>query len=148
LIENNISNDVTIIHRRSEFRANGENVLRMRTNKIKIYLDYEIKSIELNKINFISNLDQQTKIIPYDVILVQYGQTISRNNLNVFKNIDVNNVGRIKVQINQMTNLSNIYAIGDICIYEGKASSLICTHGETAVAIRDIINHIRQYDKK
>jgi thioredoxin reductase (NADPH) len=120
----------------------------MQVNKIKVLLDYEIISIANDKVDIKHNITHEVLHIPYQVVLVQYGQSINRNNLEPFKNVAVNSVGRIVVKINQMTSIENIYAIGDVCIYEGKPSSLICAHGEAAVAVRDIVNRIKQYDKK
>jgi thioredoxin reductase (NADPH) len=89
---------------------------------------------------------QQT--IPFDKIVVQYGQTVKQDIFNTFGSIKLVNTNRIEVAGNQLTNLKNIYAIGDVCFYKDKPSSLICAHGEAAVAIRSIINDLRQYDKK
>jgi thioredoxin reductase len=47
-----------------------------------------------------------------------------------------------------MTNLKNIYAIGNICIYDGKPSSIVCAHGEASVAVRHILNRVRSYADK
>jgi thioredoxin reductase (NADPH) len=47
-----------------------------------------------------------------------------------------------------MTNLPGVYAIGNICVYEGKPSSIICAHGEASVAVRHILDTIKPYAKK
>jgi thioredoxin reductase (NADPH) len=139
---------VSLIHRRDEFRANGDNVNRLKKNKVNIYLDYQVVSVKNKKITIVNNQTKKTIIVPFDVLLVQYGQKIDHSLLKLFKGLKINEQNRIPVGINQMTNLKNIYAIGNICIYEDKPSSIICAHGEAAVAIRSVLNDIKKYDKK
>jgi thioredoxin reductase (NADPH) len=139
---------MTIIHRRNEFRANVSNVNRLKANKVKTLLDYEIVKIHQHKL--VCHKNNQTKLvtIPFDYVIVQYGQTVDTSGLKIFKNLNITNANRIPVDIAQMTNLNNIYAIGNICIYDGKPSSIICAHGEAAVAVRHILNKVRPYDKQ
>ncbi|MDR0674929.1 MAG: NAD(P)/FAD-dependent oxidoreductase [Mycoplasmataceae bacterium] len=138
---------ITIIHRRNEFRANGSNVNRLANNRVKILLNYEILKIQNNCLFCKNNSSKKTLELPFDFVIVQYGQTINTDGLKVFKGLKTTETNRIPVDISQVTNLSNIYAIGNICTYEGKPSSIICAHGEAAVAVRHILNHIKQYDK-
>lgn len=136
---------VSLIHRRNEFRANGDNVNRLKKNKVNIYLNYQIANVQNKKITIVNNLTKKTTIIPFDVSLVQYGQKIDHSLLKLFKGLKINEQNRIPVGINQMTNLKNVYAIGNICIYEDKPSSIICAHGEASVAVRSILNNIKKY---
>lgn len=139
---------VTIIHRRSDFRANGNNVKHLKTNKVKVYLDQKINSVQKNKLILVNNKTQKETMLLFDLLLVQYGQKFDHSLLTNFKNIKINDQKRIYVDINQMTNINNIYAIGNVCIYKDKPSSIICAHGEAAVAVRSILNDIKKYDHK
>ena len=64
----------------------------------------------------------------------------SGNMINIFKNLEINSNNRINVKINQETNLSHIYAIGNVCYYQDKPSSMSTAIGEASVAIRSIVN--------
>lgn len=139
---------VSIIHRRNEFRANGNNVNCLKKNRVNIYLDYSIQEIQNKKIIIIHNKTKKMFGIPFEILLVQYGQKINHDLLKLFGGLKTNQQNRIPVSINQMTNLNNIYAIGNICIYDDKPSNIICAHGEAAVAVRSILNDIKKYDKK
>jgi thioredoxin reductase len=105
-------------------------------------------SISGKKLTVESNVTHKQQVIPFDKIVVQYGQTVKQDIFNTFSDLKLVNTNKIEVACNQLTNLKNIYAIGDVCFYKDKPSSLICAHGEAAVAVRSIINDLRQYDKK
>jgi thioredoxin reductase (NADPH) len=120
----------------------------LKTNKVTIALNYAPKNIKNNILTIVSNKDNSEKTIHFDKLIVQYGQSLKQDITNLFPNIKTINGNRIEVSINQETNIRNVFAIGDICFYPDKPSSLICAHGEAAVAIRSIINDLRQYDKK
>ncbi len=62
------------------------------------------------------------------------------NMIEIFNDIEVNSKNRINVKINQETNLSHIYAIGNVCYYQDKPSSMSTAIGEATVAIRSIVN--------
>jgi thioredoxin reductase (NADPH) len=110
-------------------------------------LDYQIDKIEKNKITITHNKTQKNKNINFQILLVQYGQKVNHDLLKLFNNLKTNEQNRIHVDINQMTSIQNIYAIGNVCIYKDKPSSIICAHGEAAVAIRSILNDVKNYDK-
>jgi thioredoxin reductase (NADPH) len=115
-------------------------------NKIQVYLDYQIKDIKTNKISIVNNTTHSSISLSFDTLLVQYGQKVDHSLFTNFKNLHINEQKRIHVGIEQMTNINNVYAIGNVCIYKDKPSSIICAHGEAAVAIRSIINKLKKYD--
>ncbi|MDR2823103.1 MAG: NAD(P)/FAD-dependent oxidoreductase [Mycoplasmataceae bacterium] len=139
---------VSIIHRREEFRTSGDNAKNLSKHKVKVYLNYSIENINKTHLVVKSNVNSKLQKVLFDEIIVQYGQSIDTNSLKIFNGININKAGRISVGINQMTNLPSIYAIGNICTYEGKPSSIVCAHGEAAVAVRHILDTIKPYAKK
>jgi thioredoxin reductase (NADPH) len=148
-LANNIkAKKVSIIHRRNEFRASGDNVNRLKKNKVNIYLNYQVDRIQKNKIRIINNENKKNIVLPFDILLVQYGQNVDHSLLKLFNGLKINEQNRIPVSVNQLTNLKNIYAIGNVCVYEDKPSSIICAHGEAAVAVRSVLNNIKKYDQK
>ncbi|MDR3330161.1 MAG: NAD(P)/FAD-dependent oxidoreductase [Mycoplasmataceae bacterium] len=143
-----VAKSVTLVHRRDEFRANGSNVNALKKNAVKIYLDSLPQEIKKNQLVITNNTTNKNTILSFDYLIVQYGQSIDTSGLNIFNQLKLNEQKRIPVNASQMTNIDGIYAVGNICIYDGKPSSIICAHGEAAVAIRHILNTLRPYDKK
>jgi thioredoxin reductase (NADPH) len=120
----------------------------LKKNGVKIYLDSLPQAINKKQLVIENTKTHKRTIIPFDYLIVQYGQSIDMSGLSVFNNLKLTEQKRIPVNVSQLTNIDNVYAIGNICIYDGKPSSIICAHGEAAVAIRHILNKLRPYDKK
>ena len=140
--------DLSIIHRRDIFRANGENVKLLSKNNVDILLNKECLKINNNTLFVKDNLSKIEKTISLDNIIIQYGQKINNTLIEpILKNVEHNVGNKIIVNRNQQTNIDNIYAIGNACTYINRPNMIITGHGEAAVAINDIITKIKKYDE-
>ena len=149
---NNLANkttaDISIIHRRDIFRANGENVKLLSKNNVDILLNKECLKINDNALFVKDNLSKIEESISFDNIIIQYGQKINNTLIEpILKNVEHNVGNKIIVNRNQQTNIDNIYAIGNACTYMNRPNMIITGHGEAAVAINDIITKIKKYDE-
>ena len=149
---NNLANkttaDISIIHRRDIFRANGENVKLLSKNNVDILLNKECLKINDNTLFVKDNLSKIEESISFDNIIIQYGQKINNTLIEpILKNVEHNIGNKIIVNRNQQTNIDNIYAIGNACTYMNRPNMIITGHGEAAVAINDIITKIKKYDE-
>ena len=149
---NNLANkttaNISIIHRRDIFRANGENVKLLSKNNVDILLNKECLKINDNALFVKDNLSKIEESISFDNIIIQYGQKINNTLIEpILKNVEHNVGNKIIVNRNQQTNIDNIYAIGNACTYMNRPNMIITGHGEAAVAINDIITKIKKYDE-
>ena len=149
---NNLANkttaDISIIHRRDIFRANGENVKLLSKNNVRILLNKECLKINDNALFVKDNLSKIEESISFDNIIIQYGQKINNTLIEpILTNVEHNVGNKIIVNRNQQTNIDNIYAIGNACTYINRPNMIITGHGEAAVAINDIITKIKKYDE-
>ena len=149
---NNLANkttaDISIIHRRDIFRANGENVKLLSKNNVDILLNKECLKINDITLFVKDNLSKIEESISFDNIIIQYGQKINNTLIEpILKNVEHNVGNKIIVNRNQQTNIDNIYAIGNACTYMNRPNMIITGHGEAAVAINDIITKIKKYDE-
>ena len=149
---NNLANkttaDISIIHRRDIFRANGENVKLLSKNNVDILLNKECLKINDNTLFVKDNLSKIEESISFDNIIIQYGQKINNTLIEpILKNVEHNVGNKIIVNRNQKKNIDNIYAIGNACTYINRPNMIITGHGEAAVAINDIITKIKKYDE-
>ena len=149
---NNLANkttaDISIIHRRDIFRANGENVKLLSKNNVDILLNKECLKINDNTLFVKDNLSKIEESISFDNIIIQYGQKINNTLIEpILTNVEHNVGNKIIVNRNQQTNIDNIYAIGNACTYINRPNMIITGHGEAAVAINDIITKIKKYDE-
>jgi thioredoxin reductase (NADPH) len=145
--------DVTLVHRRNEFRGaehSSEVAKKLeKEGKLKIKTPFQINSIEgSNKINAITIKNEDGKIekIPTDCILGFFGLImklgpIAEWGLNLDKKtIPVNTE-------NFQTNKEGIFAIGDICSYPGKLKLILSGFHEGALAARACFKLARPNEK-
>ena len=145
--------EVTLVHRRNEFRGaeHSASIARKleKEGKIKIKTPYQISSIEGDdKINNITIKKEDGKIekIPTDCILGFFGLIMKLGpiadwGLNLdSKTIPVNTE-------NFQTNKEGIFAIGDICTYPGKLKLILSGFHEGALAARACFKLARPNEK-
>ena len=134
--------DVTLVHRRNEFRGAEHNALvakqLAKEGKLKIKTPYQIDSIEgKDKITGIIIKTEEGKIekVSTDYVLGFFGLIMKLGpivewGLNLDKKtIPVNTE-------NFQTNKEGIFAIGDICSYPGKLKLILSGFHEGALAAR------------
>ena len=149
----NINTDVTLVHRRNEFRGALDSVEKVRElknqNKIRI-----ITPAEIIKLNGESNLESVTishngneEIINIDHFIPLFGLSpklgpIANWGLEIEKNA-------IKVDTyDYQTNIPGIFAIGDVNIYPGKLKLILCGFHEATLMCQSaykIINPGKKY---
>ena len=76
--------DVTLVHRRDEFRGNAETI---KDCNIKIYLSYIPESMTENKIKIKSVKSEVDLELDYDYILVNFGQVMSKTEFEKLNNV-------------------------------------------------------------
>tara|TARA_Y100001970_G_scaffold266409_1_gene355075 strand:- start:6751 stop:7770 length:1020 start_codon:yes stop_codon:yes gene_type:complete len=147
-----ISN-VTLIHRRDEFRGAKHTADEIRklekSGKLKIKTKYQLFSIQgdknLKSITIKSDEDKEEKL-ETDYILSFFGLVmklgpIAEWGLNLDKKhipVDVENFE---------TNKKGIFAVGDICIYPGKLKLILSGFHEAALAARACFKNARPNEK-
>ena len=145
--------EVTLIHRRHDFRGAEHSITLARNlekkGKLKIKTPFQINSIEGKKIiTAITIKDESGKIekIPSDCVLGFFGLImqlgpIAEWGLNLEKKtIPVNTE-------NFQTNKEGIFAIGDICSYPGKLKLILSGFHEGALAARACFKLARPNEK-
>ena len=150
----NIASNVTLIHRRNEFRGALDSVEKVQElknkNKIKLITpaevvslmgDDKLKSVEIK----IENSENITLNVDYFIPL--FGLTPKLGPIHDWgleiekKSIKVDNT------LNYQTNVPGIFAIGDINTYPGKLKLILCGFHEAAMMCRSAYKIINP-DKK
>ena len=135
-----IASEVTLIHRRNEFRGALDSVDKVQQlknlNKINIITPAEVVSLN-GKVNLesitIKASDNSKTDIQTDYFVPLFGLSpklgpISNWGLEIEKNaIKVNN------SLDYQTNIPGIYAIGDVNTYPGKLKLILCGFHEAAL---------------
>jgi len=132
-----IAGTLTLIHRRDQFRAHEDSVLKMRQTCCRIKCFYELKSIDGNgQLERAVVYDNRTKVeetLEVDDVLVNIG---FQNSLGPIKTWGLEIEGsQIKVDSMMQTNRPGVFAAGDICTYAGKLKLIATGFGEACIAV-------------
>lgn len=140
LFLSNYSSKVYLIHRRSTFRAFKVYVDSAKSNpRIEILADTIVKEIvgqdRVEAIRVLHVKTSEERLIPVDGVFVEIGL---KPNTEFFKKIglEVDEEGRVKVNIDKSTNLPGIYVAGDAAggPYKYKLEQIITAAAEGAIA--------------
>ena len=152
-IELSNTSNVSLIHRRDEFRGAPASVKKIKElsqkNIINLFTKYSIKDVKgygsLEEVEIKSD-DGETKTIKADYVLGFFGLIMQLGpivewGLNLDKKaIPVNTE-------NFETNKKGIFAIGDICTYPGKLKLILSGFHEGALAARGCFKYARPNEK-
>ncbi len=144
----NVASEVTLIHRRNEFRGALDSVEKVQSlkdeGKINMILPGEVTALigdhSLEKLEIISNGTSQ--MVDTDYFIPLFGLTPKLGSmvnwgLDIEKNaIKVNNA------LDYQTNRNGMYAIGDINTYPGKLKLILCGFHEATLMCQSIYQRL------
>ncbi len=152
-IELSNTSNVSLIHRRDEFRGVPASVKKIKElsekNIIKLFTKYSIKDVKgngsLEEVE-IKSEDGESKILKADYVLGFFGLImqlgpIAEWGLNLDKKVIPVNTENFE------TNKKGIFAIGDICTYPGKLKLILSGFHEGALAARGCFKYARPNEK-
>lgn len=132
-----IAKEVTIVHRRNEFRAKEANVDALKASTVTIHTPFAPESVagvgEIANQMQIKNLDTEELItLDVDTIIVNFGFS---STLGPIDNWGLE-IQRKKIVVDRTyaTNIPGIFACGDICTYEGRELQITTGLGEGLIA--------------
>ncbi|WP_052911822.1 NAD(P)/FAD-dependent oxidoreductase [Riemerella anatipestifer] len=144
----NVAKEVTLVHRRNEFRGVLDSVEKVQElkNQGKINLVTPAEVVELKGANTLESIvierEGEKTEIETDYFIPLFGLTpklgpIANWGLEIEKNsIKVNNA------LDYQTNREGIYAIGDINTYPGKLKLILCGFHEATLMCQSVYNRL------
>lgn len=130
----NLGCNVNLIHRRNELRAEQCMQERLKENNINLILNSVVEKIEgdemVKNVKIQNVQDNSTRNIDFDGIFIAIGE-IPDNKLAKEIGIELDEKGYIITDKHQRTNLSRVYACGDIT---GGVKQIVVGCGEGAIA--------------
>jgi len=132
-----IAEKVTIVHRRDKFRAHEHSVELLQQSKVEILTPYvPVELIGYDRVEKVvvqqAKGEEQTELEVDDVI-VTYGFISSLGPIKDWE-LDIEK-NSIVVNSKMETSIEGIYAVGDICTYEGKVKLIATGFGEAPIAV-------------
>ena len=138
-----VAAELTLIHRRDQFRAHEDSVRRMRQTSARILTFYELKALggegRVASATVFDNRTKAEQTLAVDAVLVNIGFT---NSLGPIRHwgLDIEG-GQVKVDGMMNTSRPGVFAAGDICTYPGKLKLIATGFGEACVAV----NYAKHY---
>nr|WP_276805186.1 NAD(P)/FAD-dependent oxidoreductase [Lactobacillus hominis] len=138
----NANCNVSLIHRRNEFRGLESTLEKLRSLKnVKILTPYLPQDINLQdnllQLQLRSVGNSETQNIEIDNIFVAYGYKSDTHLLRKWQ-LDLDSEG-VVVDTTMATNIPGIYAAGDCVSYPGRVPMIALGFGEAQVAISNIM---------
>ena len=143
-----IAKQVTLVHRNESFRGSLDSAEKVsdlaKAGKINLLLNTNLQSLQGNgtlKSVSVTNNEEDIREIETDYLIPLFGLSpklgpIAEWGLNLNKNaIEVNT-------FDYATNVSGIYAIGDINTYPGKLKLILCGFHEAALMTQGVFKYI------
>ncbi len=139
-----VARSITVIHRRSEFRAHESSVAEMMNSKATVLTPYEVKEVagdgRLERVTIYNNKSNDEQTLDVDAILVNIGFKADIGPIREWGlNLDKRGV---VVNYRMETNLPGIYAAGDIAAEEVKMNLIATGYGQAAMAVNVAKNYI------
>ena len=138
LMLEDVAEKVTLIHRRDEFRAHQSSVDKLKASTVEILTPYNIESIKeenqvIQSFNVKHAITGEVETREVDDVIVLFGFISSLGSIKDWEIELEKNALRVNRQ--QQTSISGIFAAGDACTYEGKIKMITAGFGEMVVAV-------------
>lgn len=140
--------ELTIIHRREGFRAHEASVSALEqaceSGRISLRTYHEVRAIHgdgvVDGITIYDNRTDEDTRIGVDAVLCFLG---FKPDLGPIKSWGLT-VNKNRIVVNQLmeTNISGIYAAGDVVEYEGKIELIATGFAEATIAVNNAVHHI------
>ncbi|SDI15853.1 NAD(P)/FAD-dependent oxidoreductase [Alteribacillus bidgolensis] len=138
-----IAKEVTLIHRRSAFRAHEHSLELLKESSVEMKTPYEVGQIigedYIEQVLIKEVKGDSTYLVDVDDLIVNFGFVTSLGPLKTW-GLDINK-NAIVVNPKMETNIPGIYAAGDVCTYEGKVKLIATGFGEAPTAV----NHAKAF---
>ena len=139
-----IAAEVSLIHRRSQFRAHEHSVTKLQASNVSILTPYVIKELkgdpQLTGLTLEQVKSGETRNLTIDHLIVNYGFSSSLDYLKTWGLAGTRQT--VTVASDMKTSLPGIYACGDIVSYDGKVKLIASGFGEAPTAVNNALHFI------
>ncbi len=145
--------EITLVHRRDEFRAHEVTVREIReageAGRVDVRTPYQIKEVvgdgSIERVTIFHSETEEELEVPCDAVLLQLGFKTALGPLKEWP-LEVRK-GAIAVDGLMRTSMEGVWAAGDITTFDGKLKLIATGFAEAAVAVAQAVHHIRPETK-
>ncbi len=133
-----VSDTLTLVHRRDQFRAHEESVRRVQESTVDMRLFRVVKELhgdgKLEAVTLEHTQSKGTELLELDALVVNVGYKSSLGPLKNWGLVIEKNQIRVD-HVTYETNLPGVFAVGDVCAFDGKLKLIATGCGEAATAV-------------
>jgi ferredoxin/flavodoxin---NADP+ reductase len=149
LMLKDIARQVTLIHRRDQFRAHPQSVQELMASPLEVKCFYELKAVHggdhLEGVTIFHNKTGEETYYKVDALILSLGFLADLGPVKTWGLAVENNA--IKVNERMETNLPGVYAAGDAVTHPGKLKLITTGQGEAATAVNFASTYINPDSK-
>ena len=139
-----IARSITLIHRRDRFRAHEDSVKKLMESSVRVLTFHEVARIHggdnVESVEVFDNRTDERETLKVQAVVAALG---FKSDLGPLKSWDVEIDRRhVLVDTRMETNISGVFAAGDITEYEGKVRLIAVGFGEAATAVNNAAVYI------
>ena len=128
---------ISLIHRRDVFKAHEDSIEQVKASRVNMKIWYTVKQLHgdyvLTGLTLENAQTKEQEHFECDALIVNIG---FKSNLGPIKEWGLNIVkNQIQVNGRYETNLPGVFAVGDVCSFEGKLKLIATGVGEAATAV-------------
>jgi ferredoxin/flavodoxin---NADP+ reductase len=140
-----VTDDVCVVHRRDQFRADSVYVERIHASGVDTFLSSEVEEIKGDtqvRSLALKLADGTRKEIPADYVIINIGSAPDTSDLDRW-GLAMDD-GLVKVDTEMRTSRKGVFACGDIVTYPGKYRQIVTGCGEGATAANSAHKYINK----
>ncbi len=132
-----IAKEITLVHRRDQFRAHEESVRQLEQSTVGMRLWQVIKELhgvdQLEAVTIENTQTKELERVEADAVIVNVG---FKSSLGPIKDWDLQ-IEKTQIVVNDQfeTNRPGIFAVGDVCTFPSKMKLIATGVGEAAIAV-------------
>lgn len=132
-----IAKDITLVHRRDQFRAHEDSIDKVRSSRVRMKLWSTVKHLHgddcLSGVTIENTQTKETEQLDADAVIVNIG---FKSSLGPIKTWGVA-IEKNQIVVNERyeTNLPGVFAVGDVCSFPGKLKLIATGVGEATMAV-------------
>ena len=132
-----LASELTLIHRRDQFRAHEDSVQKLHASRCRVVPFHELKTLEggshVERAIIYDNRSKAETTLAVDDVVVNFGFVANLGPLKTWGlTIKANS---LEVSQKMETNLPGVFAAGDLVSYPGKLKLIATGFGEAAMAV-------------
>lgn len=132
-----IAKEITLVHRRDQFKAHEDSVEKVKASRIGMKLWCTVKELHgedaLSGITIENSQTKESERLDTDAVIVNVGFKSSLGPIKTWGlEIDKN---QVVVNERYETSLPGVYAVGDVCTFPGKLKLIATGVGEATMAV-------------